>query len=416
MSCREYWGKKRNAFVERLRRFFVLPPWLEQCGTRPWFGVLATLAIVFAGVCASLFTKEVRDSVVNLVPAHDSATGAYVFWLAVFIAGGLFWANLAAQTRKGDKARMDLDAAVKRLNTIPSETFLPAYSRCWSQASAVTFACIAAKSQGSLTPGAIDDAIRTVETAVLESAKDFDGASDSADYSSNIMLWRNNGEPPEDSGALNVARVAPHDPAIAGVLELVPSLSVTVRAQRSGQPGVAASPDTLTKSILLPVPEAQGKFLDDNGVEKLVLLPGAPLAFSSGECAVFPRMQEFIEMLRNGTTLDDRVKRRVINYFTEGEGKHIRSFGSFAILPPGAESALPIGVLNLHSNCAGILEDNGETLFAPVLAPFLSLLALLLSLRKQARLEAAPAAAPAPPGSPTSPNGTSDSIEAKSTI
>lgn len=378
------------------RRFFGMPRWVVWLGSRAWFGMLTTLAIVFAGVCASLFTNSIRNTATDLIPKESDALGGWIFWLAVFTAGLLFWVNHAALTRKSDKARMDLETAVKRLNTIPSEIFLPTYSRCWNQAAGVTFTCIAASKSSVLKRSDVESAIQTVQYAILETAKDFDGASEAADYSANIMLWRNSGEKPESENALSVVRVAPEDPSIAGVLELIPRLSVIVKGQRNLGSIATGATDTLTKPILLPVPEDQEKFLDDKGREKLVLIPGAPLAFKTGSCAVFPTMQEFIALLRDGTTLDDRVKRRITHYFTDGEGKHIRSFASFAILSGRSAAELPIGVLNLHSNCAGILEDNGETLFAPVLAPFLSLLAVLLALRSQASVEAAEPAKPAP--------------------
>jgi hypothetical protein len=281
---------------------------------------------------------------------------------------------------------MDLETAVKRLNTVPSEIFLPTYSRCWKQAAGITFACIAAKGRGELTRSGVEEAIRAVQAAILESAKDFDNADGGSDYSANIMLWRNHGKEIENNTALSVVQVAPLDPMIAGVLELIPALSVVVKG-REGNPKLPESFDTLTRPILLPIPEGPSNFLDDEGVEKLVLLPGAPFAFATGRCTVFPSMQEFLEILRNGTTLDERVKRRVTQYFTEGEGKHVRSFASFAILSGRTAGELPLGVLNLHSSRPGILEDNGETLFAPVLAPFLSLLAVLLSLRTETSVE-----------------------------
>lgn len=380
-------GKTRNFGMVwlGLKGFFRMPRWLEWLGSRSLFGMAATMVIVVAGVCASLFTESIRTIGASWIPAPDDAAGGWLFWLMVFLAALLFWVNHAALTHKSEKARMDLETAVKRLNTIPSEIFLPTYTRCWKQAASITLACIAAKSRNGLKRDDVEEAIKAVQLAILESAKDFDNADGASDYSANIMLWRDQSKELERNDALSIVQVAPGDPMIAGVLELIPTLSVVVKGgEKNSKPPESA--DTLTRPILLPIPEGHANFLDDAGVEKLVLLPGAPFAFATGRCTVFPSMQEFIEILRNGTTLDERVKRRVTQYFTEGEGKHVRSFASFAIL---SGHALPLGVLNLHSNRPGLLEDNGETLFAPVLSPFLTLLSVLLSLRAETPVESA---------------------------
>jgi len=62
--------------------------------------------------------------------------------------------------------------------------------------------------------------------------------------------------------------------------------------------------------------------------------------------------------------------------------KDIGSFASIPILAPtpnaGTSDNPPLGVLNINSNKKNILKDNGQTLFVPLLEPFLILLATLI--------------------------------------
>lgn len=349
----------------------VIKDAVAQVMSNPFFAMITTLAILAAGVCASLFTQEIQGSLNFTKSVEGYQYGALTFWGFLLLAGFLFWANQTALGHREGQVRAQLNDAVRRLNTLPSETFLPSYKVYWDKASVATLACIVTNGSGHLTLATVEQTIRGVLLAILEAAKDFDGKNNNVQYAANLMLWRDAGNGIEDSQARRLMAPSPDD---AGYLELVPILSAV-------SPGQAQT-DTRTGSILLPIPRDHQHFVADDGTELLVLLPGAPLTFATGNLSLFTTISSFIDTLKNKTTLDDRVKRRVADYFIQGSGTHIRSFASFALMPASPDNRLlPLGVLNLHSQETGLLEDNGDTLFAPLLEPFLTLLAVLITLR-----------------------------------
>lgn len=210
-------------------------------GSRSAFGMAATMAIVVAGVCASLFTESIRNSGSSWIPAPNDAAGAWLFWLMVFLAALLFWVNHAALTRKSDKARMDLETAVKRLNTVPSEIFLPTYSRCWKQAAGLTLACIAAKGRDGLSRGVVEEAIKAVQAAILESAKDFDNADEA---------WRED-SPSSHAQACAARRLLGHSVQAQGGRggTVLAAQHCSARHVRRREHVAAARPDRLRTSV-----------------------------------------------------------------------------------------------------------------------------------------------------------------------
>lgn len=341
--------------------------------SHPFFGAGTAFAAVLAGGCASLFTTDIVLDLKTLVPEAYLSYGGAVFWGALILAFVLFWMNQAAISSRANRAKVELDLAVRRLNTLPSETFLPNYQKYWKEVSALTMACLSAGGRGELSVKDVEDSIKSVLLGILEAAKDYDGVNNRVSYAANVMFWRDNGIGLENPNAIDLAEMGKDEREFAGLLELVPSLSIVSPWSEGG--------DTKTDSIVLPVPKVRENFVSDSGAELLVLLPGAPHTFVTGDRSIFPTVQKFVDVLKNGTTLDARVTRRMADYFVKGNGKHIRSFASFAILTVPSEGELPIGVLNIHSESVGLLEDNGDTLFSPLLEPFLTMLAVLLSLR-----------------------------------
>lgn len=380
-----------RAFWEWIRPFFGIPKWIETGASNPFFSVSTTLLVIFAGVSASLFTEGIRSHFFLDVPESKSSDGARYFWIFVTLAALAFWLNQAALTKRGNRARSELEEAVRRLKTLPSEVFLPTHSRCWKEASASAIACMVTVNTGkTLSRADVDQAARAVLRAVLEAAKDFDKAGQQLEYSANVMVWRDQAQGIESPNAFHVIEKSLVGPEISGYLELIPELSTNSSA------AVPGTRDLSTKAVLLPIPKDPSPFLGDDGVTRIVTLPGAPTTFATGNYSVFPNLQSFFEALNKGTTLDDRVTRQVMSYFKEAEGRHIRSFASFPIMAPGSTDQLPLGVLNIHSRHEGLLEDNGLTLFAPLLEPFLTLLAVILALRGGTTASSVDSSAPNP--------------------
>lgn len=385
----------------------------ERVTSGAGFGAAITLTVVLAGAVASLYPNAIR----GLAAIPTDQAGAWTAWWfigLVFLALVLVIVNQSSIYKRSGREQQTLNStldslenqqvafhasldklngAVQRLNTLPSQSFLPAFRDSYREAFDLTLGCIA-KDAGKADT---EVAIRAVLGAIIETAKDFDGAAQECVYGANVMLFRDRAEPPLISDSLGLVAVTASHAEYAGVLELIPELStssVTVTAGRW-------DPDGTTVPIALPIPTSSDDYFDQQtGRTKSVVLPGAPTSFIKRSFDAYPTMDVFVEALRE-SALQDVWVGRIMNYFasSDGNGHHIRSFASLPIerTPPqrrspggsasaraadlalsGPASTYPVAVLNLHSVRPGLLADNGGSLFAPLMGPFSSLLAILI--------------------------------------
>jgi hypothetical protein len=398
----------------------------EKLASGAGFGAAITLAVVLAGAVASLYPNAIRG--LAAFPA-DNEGGWAAWWFIglVGIALALLLVNQKAiYTKSGREQRAlsatltsldsqqsaftdsleQLNAAVQRLNTLPSQSFLPAFRDSYKEAFGLTLGCIGNDSGVLKT----EIAIRSVLGAIIETAKDFDGAAQETVYGANIMLFRPRAHAPMITDALGLVTVTEGHAEYLGSLELIPELSTS-----SLDPW---NVDKRTQPIALPVPASGDDYFDQEaGVTKSVMLPGAPFSFVKRSFDAYPTMDVFVKALR-AAALPGAWVGHIVSYFTnsQGGGHHIRSFASLPIesAEPAKPSTspdpavvltssqtvptLPLAVLNLHCEQSGLLADNGSTLFAPLMGPFASLLAILI-VQRQAKLASG---AGAPFGAPDS--------------
>jgi len=217
--------------------------------------------------------------------------------------------------------------------------------------------------------------------AILETARDFD-KSPEAIYFGNVMIWRPKGEGIEAISPLHIVPFIQGDPRVAGVIELIPELSTSTLDENE------YNKDSNIKPIVFQIPSDPTPVFDGRMMLKYPILPCAPLAFVNKVFASYENIAKLFLWLDTKCGLDAITIDKIRNYFHTGDGKHIRSFGSIPILLPSEDADKsdddPIGILNLHSTQENILEDNGQTLFAPLLEPFLMLLSILILKRNEA--------------------------------
>jgi hypothetical protein len=245
---------------------------------------------------------------------------------------------------------------------------------------------------------AVEQLIRNLIASIAHIAQQFDRAGN-VQYGAGVMLWR-----AADAGSkvvlegANPIIVVPWfqgDQRASGVLELVPALSAVV--VRAPTPPCAADPNA--HSLVLPVPADVSPVYDNRHQPRTAVLPGSASAFVLSEFAHFLDIGRFVEWIDERTSIDHHASKAMKDYFLSGGGRHIQSFCSLPILPPRSArgDGTNVGVLNLYSVQKGLLAENGQTLFVPLLEPFLVILSMLLLDRQDLLAQRGPPAPAAPP-------------------
>lgn len=342
---------------------------------------ISLLLVIIVGAMASIYPNEIINNRTPcwFVSESECSYQASFFWFFVFAAIITYTFGQILQMSRIYASQKKLDSMIKRLQTLPSDNYLPSYQSCYRTAAASTFLILQLQ---DLKTSDINKTIRIVLGAILETAKDFDKIGNNIMYSANIMLWRPNQTDIEATSPLDLFNAIGNSNH-SGFLELVPELSTTT----------ALINDTYDKDdnalpLLLPVPVNRMKVADAKGFIKEQILPGAPYAFVYKVFASFENINSLHAWLDQKSALDLATINKVKSYFgMKGNGKDILSFGSIPILSPSANAnmsdKIPLGVLNLHSAEEYLLQDNGQTLFAPLLEPFLILLSVLILKRNE---------------------------------
>lgn len=362
----------------------------ERVGSNPLLWVVVALGPVVAGVSASFWPEEIKNSLQLTRSFSGTSWPATSFWLAIFVSGLSFGLGQWSQSRAGAALRV----MIRRLQTLPPSGFLYAYRDSFR--AAYNQAILVLLSPQS-TQQDVEQVIRVVLGAIVECARDFDEAGD-ATYGANIMLWKEVGQGFESPAPVHLLPYVPCDPNVLGYLELVPALSTTTAL---GQLGYL--PDTTVSALTISVPVNAAKVLDARTHSRDPVPPGAAQAFLSGDAVVYDSVASYLRWLDDHSSRDLEVVIRMKEYFTTGASKGIKSFASQPLLSPSGQVQLaPTAVLNLHSDRENILQDSGQTLFIPLIEPFCVILATLLEKRAVLAI-AAPVVTPPTQASSTPP-------------
>jgi hypothetical protein len=353
---------------------------VEYVSSHPYFGAFTAIVTVLAGGLASFFTDSIKEShwPFFMGPISWGATG---FWFAVGLAGACLGAGQWAQTQKSDRAARKLESMVAKLETLPTGGFLPE----WKETCRIALqdCCLSLMNPlGKIAEH--EQRIRNILGSIAIIAQQYDKAN-GIEYAASVMLWRECDAKfhvkLECSQPVIVAPWFQGDERVRGILELIPNLSTSYTNTSTG----AFSNDPKAVPLVLPVPQDTSVVYDQTNKVRTPVLPGATWAFVHTAFAQFPDVSEFARWIDEETSIDAHAAKKMKDYFRESEGKHIQSFGSVPILVKGF-SGTPhtqhVGVLNLHSVATGLLADNGQTLFVPLLEPFLVVLSVLLLQRE----------------------------------
>ena len=143
-------------------------------------------------------------------------------------------------------------------------------------------------------------------------------------------------------------------------------------------------------SALAAGPEADDRLQDIGFIvqkaplsNKWWILPGAPRAFAKGlveqkyAAHGYSDVSKIDLLNKEDFSIDNDIVAEVKKYYSEGEGKSVKSFVALTIPRLQDPLADPLGVLNIHSDAVAMLGGDNERykIFAQLMAPFVSELA-----------------------------------------
>jgi hypothetical protein len=330
----------------------------------PIYATLVTLLAVIAGVLGSVYSPEIGKSFPLYWGPYDSfSLPVLLFWSTLLAFALLFFFRQAAT----DKARQQL---VELIRTLPPADFLSEFDRVLRECEQV----VEQVRSGSVQTEAIEGAIRVVLDGIVTLAGLFDGRPYGVTYAANIMLFRQTRSVPEAELKLLMDRLRFRDTvldarALQGVLDLQLPLSTTTATARP-------DPDGNLQPLALPIPPS---IRSEDG-RRWRLLPGAPLAFITGNMELYTDTSTLGQWCRTYGDFSETVCAEVESYFGSSTGMRIRSFVSFPLA-----DADNIGVVNIHRDQPGLLgEKEPAKQFLPLMRPFRQLcLSLLRTLQQR---------------------------------
>lgn len=268
-------------------------------------------------------------------------------------------------------ARTSIDKVLGAVETLPHATFRAA----WMQQAfhIATLTTSSAVRRNDLETDELARIIRVILNSTAVMAQSYDVGT-AARYAANVMFFVSNRgkEPPFDPELWRLVRFKPRWAEeqvnlVDGILILKKELSA-----------LAAGPvaDDRLKDIGFIVQKAALS-------NKWRILPGAPRAFANGlgeqryAAHGYSDVSKIDLLNKADFSIDNDILTEVKKYYSEGEGKGVKSFVAFTLPRLQNPQASPLGVLNIHSDAVGMLGGDNEKykVFAQMIAPAIGELA-----------------------------------------
>lgn len=351
---------------------------LSAAARQPWFSALTASLGAIVGLFGSIFSTEIKS-------AFPFAVGANFIWQAavfyLFLALFAYCFRLQMQGQSASLSESS-DKLERLIRTLPPDGFLRKYEQ------------LVVRAGGEVVragdPAVKDDGVREAAQVVLSAlvllAKMFDGNPKSGRYAINLMLFESApvaaDQLPGWSKGISMWERGRSLDNLAGLLVLDKGLALVL----SGDDSEELALDEHVRPLKLPVLRAEF-FTDKQG--RLNVLPGAPYAFCfPNETELCTETKSFVESWRLMSGLRPEIADEMAEYFNSSDGKLVRSFVALPVLePPDSVGAQPnvVGVVNIHSDQTGILQEGGKDLFFPLATTFTLMLGALV--RKLNRLK-----------------------------
>jgi hypothetical protein len=373
----------------------IPPRWLASIShlvSSALYATATTVLAVIAGLLGSVYQDDVARAfpLVLSGPWEGMSLRALAFWFCVVLFAMMFFARQRWDDLSRDrlaKAALKSEESTGRIEelvqTLPPRAFQTQLAEMYLAVHGAAGSVVTRSVREGADSGDLVVVIRSIlySIATLASLYDDQPMTDrgAAVYAANVMLFvpRLEGATPfaEDLRLLFLPDTYDRR-RLKGALLLRPDLSST---------SAADAVDAAVPVIALPVPEVAEK----DG--RWTALPGAPRALLLGEADGYADTQTIAEWAEQKGDFAPSVREALARYFTDGEGRNIRSFISRPI-GLGADGVTPLGVLNIHANRPNLLGPNVQKrqIFQALLTPVL--VELADALQSLLVLEARPGA------------------------
>jgi hypothetical protein len=347
----------------------------------PAYATIVTVLAVIAGLLGSVYQNDIAAAFPLTWSGASAGMSwrAVIFWLSVLLFAVLFFLRQQADDQAGqrlEEAATKAEGTTARIEaliqTLPPRAFQTHLAEMYVAAHNAVARVMPKGVREGLAPPDLVAVIQSLLHAIAFLASVYDDQpmteQGAASYSANIMLFVPQHSLPTDLELLFLPRE--YDRAqLRGALVLRQDLSSIASDQRI---------DEAVPSIALPVPEEAER----DG--RWIALPGAPRAFLRGEVDGYADTQTMAQWAEERGDFLPSVRDALREYFNSGGGRTVKSFIS---RPIGiGNEGQPLGVLNIHSNHAGLLGPDVEkrlifqALATPILTELAEALQCLVSL------------------------------------
>lgn len=332
----------------------------------PAFAAVTAAAAAVVGLLGSVYQREIAAAfpLTPLGPFEVVSWRAVFFWAAL---SGLAWLVYLRQ-RVDDEVRTGLvnstgnvEQTSRRIEefvqTLPPRAFQTELARAVAEVHYAVSSAMPRVAGPTLSEEELVHVIRGTLHAIASLALVYDDQplmdGQRARYCANVMLFVPSG-PELDNVEIQFFAAESDRRQLRGVLRLRTDLSST------SDPGDGHAPDANVPDLNLPVPLAAERN------RRKGALPGAPFAFLTRNAAGYNDTQTIVEWCRDQGDFLPSVQQQLVEYFSSGRGRDIRSFISMPL-------DRQLGVLNVHANRPDILgprierRETFRALITPVL-------------------------------------------------
>lgn len=328
--------------------------------------------VILIGIYGSMYGDIMRKETFNF-QNEIIRNGWLLLGITIFLGLVHTQCSNSIQNKRQAKLLSKTEEIYSLYRTMPAEGFLAEFS-------AIYKFCHETRNDLFSNTAYIEDdsafAIRAILSGIISLTVAYEKHQKGARYGANLMLFlptpnlnidelrRLEGIMKFLSSGFNLAR-------LKGALVLLPMMSIS-----SDQNDFNATDDKLAASFALPVPNTE----KDNVVDKYIALPGAPLAFLTNYTNQYGDISSLCSWMENEGDFRDATVLQVRRYFTSPEAAEVKSFLSH----PLSNNQGSIGVLNIHKNRIGLLNDQEQrNQFTHVMSPIFEILSEVLSAHLQ---------------------------------